>query len=139
MVFGAVLNPAARMVEQATILDRRRRPLPLVERLCAGVMDDRPPGLTRRHAQVDVLVVEEETLVEASEFFEQLPPYQEKRSHDLVNRPRVAMVPFGEEVRRHPCGTKPVQKQGLLQQRGGGRSARATALNATLHVEQLDP
>ena len=103
-----------------------------------GEVHDRPSSPACCQAQIDVFVVEEKALVETLEPLEQRPSDQQERTHDLVDRPRIAMVPFDEEMRRHERRKNPVQEQGSQQERGGSGGAGATAADMTLRVEQLD-
>ena len=61
-------------------------------------------------AQIEVLVVDEEPLVETAAAVEQLATDHQERAHDLVDRARVEMVPFGHEMRQHGIRHNPVEK-----------------------------
>src|SRR5262245_56987643 len=106
--------------------------------LRAGKVDNAPSSSACRQAKVHILIIEEKTLVETAELFPRRAPDHQAGTHDLIDAPSVAMVPFLQEMRRHKRRPDSVQEHAPQQQRSNRRRTCAAGLNRALRVEQLN-
>ena len=90
----------------------------------------------RAGAEVGILPVDEEALVEPAEPGEQGTPDHQEGAHHRVHRPRLGMVPVEQEMRGHAAGQQPVEEQGVGDQARSRRMAGAGAVRAPRLVDQ---
>src|SRR5436190_834498 len=80
-----------------------------VKRLRSREVDDAPAERARPDGKTHVLVVDEETLVEAAKGLEHGTANEEKSTHDLIDGARTVMRPVGDKVWRKNRGHEPVE------------------------------
>ena len=137
-MLSRIENAAAREIEHPPLGCGIGRSLATVKGLRRREIDAAPAELACAHREVHVLVVDEEALVEPAERLEHAAANQEECAHDLIDRARVVMRPFGHKVRRENRRQQPVEPHTVADHGQGSRLPRGVARDLAVRIEELD-
>jgi len=111
----------------------------VVDDVRAGLVDDAPAGPAKAVAEIDIVEVEGEVLVEEPDLVESGSADRERGGHGLIDVAAGAVVPVGHAVAAEggTAGEDAGEAEGVVEDGGGFGEAAAGRLNGAVGEEEL--
>src|SRR5947209_1575407 len=120
-------DATANEIVQSAVPDRGRGPSAAMACLRRGEIHAPPPERLRANRQVEILVIDEEPFIEAAQGLKQRTANEAERTHHLIDRAGVLMIPLEEKMRREDRRHEPIETEAVADHGQGTRPPGAAA------------